>query len=435
MLAQVLKANPKDSDALLQRGEIAIGTKDYAVAEADLNQVLQLKPEAPEVHYLLAKLNQAKGATLSYRQELSETLRLNPNLLAVRVELARNLSSTAAGAHACLDLLDAAPPSQKDSLPIVVQRNWAFWTLGDMAAMRKGIDAGLSRERSTDLLIQFGLWKLRSGDPAGARPLVEEALRLDPTDLRAVEALSQTYLAEKNSAMALKKVKEYASQRPQVAAAQDFLGVMLMVNGDRQQARTAFEAARAADPSFIKANLALVQMDASENKFEDAHKRLETMLTMDSNNETARLWLGNIEETMGRHTAAIEHFRKVVQADPNNAQASNNLAYLLSEYANNPDEALKYAEKAVNVAPDKLIYCDTMGWTLYRKGLYASAITYLERAAADKTGDVVWKYHLAMAYAKAGDVDRGRVTLASALKINSNVPEAKAAREILGTNP
>jgi Flp pilus assembly protein TadD len=138
---------------------------------------------------------------------------------------------------------------------------------------------------------------------------------------------------------------------------------------------------------------------------------------------------------MGRHTAAIEHFRKVVQADPNNAQASNNLAYLLSEYANNPDEALKYAEKAVNVAPDKLIYCDTMGWTLYRKGLYASAITYLERAAADKTGDVVWKYHLAMAYAKAGDVDRGRVTLASALKINSNVPEAKAAREILGTNP
>ena len=435
MLAQVLKANPKDADALLQRGEIAIGAKDYAVAEADLNQVLQLKPEAPEVHYLLAKLNQAKGATLSYRQELSETLRLNQNLLAVRVELARNLSSTAAGAHACLDLLDAAPPSQKDSLPIVVQRNWAFWTLGDMAAMRKGIDVGLSRERSTDLLIQFGLWKLRSGDPAGARPLVEEALRLDPTDLRAVEALSQTYLAEKNSAMALKKVKEYASQRPQVAAAQDFLGVMLMVNGDRQQARTAFEAARAADPSFIKANLALVQMDASENKFEDAHKRLETMLTMDSNNETARLWLGNIEETMGRHTAAIEHFRKVVQADPNNAQASNNLAYLLSEYANNPDEALKYAEKAVNVAPDKLIYCDTMGWTLYRKGLYASAITYLERAAADKSGDVVWKYHLAMAYAKAGDVSRGRVTLASALKINSNVPEAKAAREILGTNP
>jgi tetratricopeptide (TPR) repeat protein len=435
VLAQVLKSNPKDSDALLQRAEIAIGAKDYGVAEADLNQVLQLRPESPEVHYLLAKLNQAKGATLTYRQELSETLRLNPNLLAVRVELARNLSSTPSGAHASLDLLDAAPPSQKDSLPIVIQRNWAFWTLGDMAAMRKGIDLGLSRERSTDLLIQFGLWKLRSGDPVGARPLVEEALRLDPSDLRAVEALSQTYLAEKNSTMALRKVKEYASQRPQAAAAQDFLGVMLMVNGDRQQARTAFEAAKAADPSYTKADLALVQMDAAENKFEDAHKRLEAILAVNGGNETARLWLGNIEETMGRHTAAIEHFRKVVQANPNNAQASNNLAYLLSEYANSPDEALKYAEKAVNVAPDKLIYYDTMGWTLYRKGLYTSAITYLERAAADKSGDVVWKYHLAMAYAKAGDLSRGRVALASALKINSNVPEAKAAREILGTNP
>jgi Tfp pilus assembly protein PilF len=55
----------------------------------------------------------------------------------------------------------------------------------------------------------------------------------------------------------------------------------------------------------------------------------------------------------------------------------------------------------------------------------------LERAVA-KQGDAVWKYHLAMAYAKAGDLDRGRSTLKAALKQNPNLPEAKAAQEIFG---
>jgi tetratricopeptide (TPR) repeat protein len=250
-----------------------------------------------------------------------------------------------------------------------------------------------------------------------------------------VQALTQTYLAEKNSAMALQKVREYASQRPKSAAAQDFLGVLLMASGDRKQARTAFEAAKAADSSFVVADMALVQVDASESKFDDARKRLEAVLAANGNNMTARLWLGNIEETLGHHAAAIEHFRKVVQSEPDNSQASNNLAYLLSEYGNSADEALKYAEKAVNIAPEKAIYADTLGWTLYRKGLYGPAIQYLERAAADKGGDVIWKYHLAMAYGKSGDVHRGRVILASALKIDPNVPEAKVAKEILGTNP
>lgn len=434
VLAQALKVNASDTEALLQRGEIAIGTKDYSQADADLNQALHLRPAEPEVHYLLAQLNQANGATLAYRQELGETLRLNPNLLVVRAELAHSLSSTPSGARAALDVLDTAPAPQKDSVMLLVQRNWALWTLKDMAALRKGVDAGLAVVRTPDLLIQSGLLKLATGDPAAARSVLEEALKLDPADLRAVQALSQTYLAEKNSAMALQKVKEYAKERSKSAAAQDFLGVMLVANGDLQQARTAFEAAKKVDPAYMKADLALVQVDAAESKFEDARKRLQVVLSVDGNNETAQLWMGNIEETLGDHTAAIEHFRKVVQADPENAQASNNLAYLLSEYGNNADEALKYAEKAVNLRPEKMIYSDTMGWTLYRKGLYRPAIPYLEKAAADKGGDIVWKYHLAMAYGKAGELTRGRSVLATALKINPNVPEAKQARDLLGAN-
>ena len=68
----------------------------------------------------------------------------------------------------------------------------------------------------------------------------------------------------------------------------------------------------------------------------------------------------------------------------------------------------------------------------YQKRQYPTAIRYLERASASNQS-AAWKYHLAMAYAKAGDLTRGRATLAAALKQNPRAPEAKAAQEVVGT--
>jgi Tfp pilus assembly protein PilF len=433
LLTDALHKNPKDLDALLQRGEIALAARDFKQAEADFNQVMRLQSDSPEVHYVLAKLYLARKEDLRYRQEMVEALKLNPRLQSVRVELAQNLVNGNQG-QAALDLLDAAPESQRSSPPLLVQRNWALWILGNKAEMRIGIDKGLAQQRSTDLLIQDGLWKLKAGDAKSARAALEEALKIDPADLRALRVLNQTYGPEKNNKVAIQKVKEYAALQPKSAPIQDFLGVMLLGSGDRAEARVAFTAAKTADPQFVKAELSLVQVDVLEGRLSDARKRLESVVSSNGNDLTARLWLGNIAEAGGDHKAAIEQFRKVVEANTRDAQASNNLAYLLIEHGQSPEEALKHAERAVELAPESPAYCDTLGWALYHKGLYSSAIPYLQRASANP-GNVVWKYHLAMAYAKAGDLASGRTTLEAALKLNPNPPEAKIAQqEVLGSS-
>jgi Flp pilus assembly protein TadD len=166
----------------------------------------------------------------------------------------------------------------------------------------------------------------------------------------------------------------------------------------------------------------------ADKNLEGAENRASGLLTRDGENIKVRLWLGIIQEMRGEHSAALEQFRKVVQADPSDAQAMNNLAYLLLEYGKEPAEALKYAQRAVELAPDKPLYADTLGWVLYQKGLYSLAVTYLERASS--APDAICKYHLAMAYAKTGD-RRGRTTLDAALKLNANLPEAKMAREVV----
>src|SRR5579862_849941 len=233
--------------------------------------------------------------------------------------------------------------------------------------------------------------------------------------------------------MGLQAIKEYAARHPKSAPVQDFLATMLMAKGDRAGARAALAAAKAADPHDVQADLSLAQVDAGENKWDDARNRLEALLNTNGKNSTARLWLGNIQELKGDNNAAMQQFQKVLEANPDNAQAANNLAYLLAEYAKQPDEALKYAQKAVELVPGRPAYCDTLGWIFYRKGLYTSAVKYLEQASADPA-NATWKYHLAMAYAKAGQLSRGRTTLDAALKLDPRLPEAKEARQVLGSN-
>ena len=431
VLEAALKKNPKDSDALLQKAELWLAAGKYTEAEADLNKVTSLNPDSAEARYIMAKLRLARGEELRYREDLFKAVELNPYFLTARLELAAALTAGKNSKRA-IEVLDAAPEAQRQQTAVLVQRNWALWTSGDLTEMRKGIDLGLSRERSTDLLLQDALWKLQKGNAPAARTVLEEALKLDPTNVRALRALNATYNAQKQGAVALQKVKEYAAQQPKSAPIQEFLGTLLMANGDLKQARVAFEAATAADPKSVRAVLSLVQADVAEEKLDDAQRRLGTVLNSGGGNSVARLWMGNLELEKRNPKAALEHFRQAVAEDPSNVQALNNLAYLLSEFSNQPSEALRYAQKASELAPDNPEYQDTLGWVLYRCGVYPSAVTQLERATS-KDGDAVWKYHLAMAYAKAGDLPRGRTTLQAALRQNPNLPEAQTARNMLKT--
>jgi putative PEP-CTERM system TPR-repeat lipoprotein len=429
LIADALGKNPKDVDALLQRVQTLLDRKEYGKAEADLNEVLRFQPNSYEAHYRLAKLQQARGAVRFYRQELSEALRLNPALESVRVELAKSLIADNAP-KAALDILDAAPSAQKGSLAILVQRNWALWVQGDKQQLRQGIDQGLARQKSVDLLIQDAAWKLREHNTEAARTAAEQALKADPANLSALTILTEAYKEEKKSQIAAQKVGEYAARQPNSAQVQDFYGNLLISERRLPEARAALLKAKSADPKFVTADLSLATVDTLEGKIDDGRKRLQAVISVDNGNTKVRMALGVLAELKGDKKDAIDQYRKVLEGSPEDARALNNLAYLLADYGNQPDEALKYAQKAVELSPNAPAFEDTLGWILYRKALYPQAIQYLERAASP-SGDVVIKYHLAMAYAREGKMARGRATLDEALKQNSNVPEAVLARQVV----
>jgi tetratricopeptide (TPR) repeat protein len=430
VLTAAVKKSGLDVVALMQRGRIYLNSGRYAEAQADMNQVLQFRKDSAEAHYMLAQIGQARANTPIQKRELEETLEIDPAFLAARIDLAAVLLARR-DPRAALALVNEAPKDQIEARATVLKRNWALLALGRKAEARKGIDSVLTSGKVPEALVQDAVIKLDQRDYDGARRSAEEALSKTPGDTRALVALVDSYTAQKQTVAAVQRMREYALNQPASASVQQFLGQILAAGGDSAGARKAFQAAKAARPALLEADFALADLDATEGKVDDARKRLLGVVSSHPDNKAAHLLLAEFEMTVGKNpAAAIEQYRKVVALDSNDAMSWNALAYLLAE-SKRPDEALRYAQKAKELAPDSPSVDDTLGWIYYQQGSYPLAVVHLEAATA-KGGSAVRKYHLAMAYLKAGKTESGRQTLDAALKMNPSLPEAQTARQAFG---
>jgi tetratricopeptide (TPR) repeat protein len=430
LLTRVLAANSRDTDALLQRSRWRMDSGRYAEAQTDLNQALHENPALPEAHYLQAGVYRARGARLLEQQELNETLRLDPSFLPARLGLA-GLMTAAHNFKSAMELLNEAPAAQKASLQIVAARNWALWAEGNVTELEKSVQDGLARQRTPDLLLQDALLKLGRRDFSAARASAEEALRQAPEDVRALEIVTRCYAA-KDSAAAIEALRRYASQRPQSAAVQRFLGFWLLSHGDGNGARSAFLAAQSANPDSSETKMALAELDMLDRDWPSARQHLSSVLAQNPDNSNAHYWLAQIEEKQADPQGAIAEYRRVIAADSTNVRALNNLAWLLADTAGHADEALRFAQRAKELSPDDATVDDTLGWTLYRNGLYTLAIEPLEAANSREStpGRIC---HLAMAYFKTGAVDRARLALRRAEKLAPESPELRQAQELLAS--
>jgi Flp pilus assembly protein TadD len=67
----------------------------------------------------------------------------------------------------------------------------------------------------------------------------------------------------------------------------------------------------------------------------------------------------------------------------------------------------------------------------YQKDLTTLAIPSFERAAKAQPENPIFRYHLGLAYAKAGEMIKARPILEAALKLDPSNPQAREAREAL----
>jgi len=168
------------------------------------------------------------------------------------------------------------------------------------------------------------------------------------------------------------------------------------------------------------------------NKDEDkAILEYQKILEKNPDQTAAHMMLGKIYSLKKKFDLSEQHYRAVLQINPDLTQAANNLAYLLAEHRNEYDEALKFALKARNQKPQDPFIKDTLGWIYFKKGLYDNAVKLLTESAEEIPDNATLHYHLGMALYKKGDKEEARQNLEKALKINDKFSEGKSARQIL----
>lgn len=421
VVAASLKRNPDDCEALLQQSALLLRRGQMEKATEDLKRVLHFKSDSGEAHFLLARVYGAAGQMLNARQELNEALRLDPTLLVARIALARNLMDSKAS-KAALELLNSAPEPQKNSVSVATERNWILLASGDTQTLRAELSRELQARRTVEFVLQDGWLRLAEGDSAGARADAEEVLRQHPDHVPALRILAESYAAQKENAKAEEVLKAAAAANPQSAQIQNLLGDWFQRTKNAAGARKAFEAAVAADPKSIEAALALAVLDIGENHTEAARRRLHDLLIIAPANVDALLMSGGVAMRAGGRQEAEKSYRAVLRIDESNVMALNNLAYLLVD--SNPDEALKLATQAATIAPDNATVQDTLGWVFYRKGMFRSAVQYLEMAVK-KEPTPRRQFHLGLTYLKCGDRDRGERTMELALRQDPNLLKAE----------
>ena len=102
----------------------------------------------------------------------------------------------------------------------------------------------------------------------------------------------------------------------------------------------------------------------------------------------------------------------------------------------NVDMALSLARTARRGMPDSPNAADTLGWILYQKGAYQSAVDLFQEALklgekSKAPDDATVHYHLGLAYEKTGKNDLARQHLERVLKINPNYSEAADVKKQL----
>ena len=91
--------------------------------------------------------------------------------------------------------------------------------------------------------------------------------------------------------------------------------------------------------------------------------------------------------------------KKLIEVKPDNAHAYNALGYTLADRTTRFEEAKRYLEQALKLAPNDAFILDSLGWLQYRMRDHAQAITTLRQALqvradpeiAAHLGEVLWE--------------------------------------------
>jgi tetratricopeptide (TPR) repeat protein len=292
------------------------------------------------------------------------------------------------------------------------------------------------------LLLKARAEKVRS--PAMAALTLKGLLEQNPQDVEVLIELADAYARSGRAQQAVDLLREKLPEfegpdrrRCELAQAE-----ALYVNGQKEEAKTLFDKLMQTEPNDPVPTMTLAQGLRRERRWTEMNELVQRWLTahprdagvatiiaralaatgdkqallmgedilrrtLERNPESvpALILLSMMMQDMGRNKESAELNRRILEIDPNNVIAMNNLAWVLCEGENPPDlyqEALTLTERGLRAAPDYVDLLDTRGYAFYRLNNFDKAmadfVRCIELYSPNSASVATPHYHLAQTY-------------------------------------
>ncbi len=432
---KVIEFEPANSGALLLRARVLLAEARNDEAVADLRAVLRGEPNQREALDLLAT-----GLIAVRQQGLAiEALRhlatLEPENATVQLRLIQLLAQTGErqGAMAALEELLQRQP---DNLIALATKADLLIADGEFVEA-EGLAGGIAQ--SDNKARQIVGWQLLGRIYLGQTRYQEavEAFKMTlaeaPGRTAALDGLVDAWLLLDEPELLLAYLDEYSSRMEDLPLGPFRQGQVLAGLGRKQEAETAFREAMSRGTSDSRAYAALARLKIGEGEIDQALSVLEDGLAALPEDGRLRFMQASLLHTRGRYEEAAAVYREMLERNPNQDVAANNLAALIADaYPEDQErltEALALAERFQ--ASGNPYYLDTLGWVLFRTGDVNQAAIFLERADQLAPDSPTVLYHLAHVRLAQGQADAAKELLGRVLEGERAFPERDRAQELL----
>ena len=187
---------------------------------------------------------------------------------------------------------------------------------------------------------------------------------------------------------------------------EDGIYLQVRILMDRQQGTHAIELLNKTlqDEEFGSPGLysLLASLYMEQKQIEKGYELLDAALIRYPDNATLYFEYGLLREQDGSQQQAIALMEKVLEIDPDHAEALNFLGYTWADNNINLDKALEYVLKAIRLKPGNGYIQDSLGWVYFRMGKFDRATKEILKALELEPNDPNIYEHLGDIYLEQG---------------------------------
>ena len=431
LIAEVLKENPRDSQALLLRGKMSLVNGDAKDAIVDFRSLLKEQPDSVEFLGLLAKAHLTNKEPELAGEIFNNAVAKFPDNPNVRMARADFLAATQDydGALKEIDAVVAADPQNLRALQAkaeteVARKNWSA-AEGAMAKFKAA-----APEQPIGYY-RLGLIYQAQKKYEQALTEFETALSKAPGTTEPLAAIVNVLVVQGKADKAVARIGQVIQATPDNLAAHLLLGAAYASQKKYADADGAFRKAIQLNPRASAAYMDLANLSLTRGDAKTAIQSLRQGLAAVPGDVGMSMLLAEAYQRSGDNDKAVAEYETVLKNNPGIDAASNNLASLLAEKGGkaNLDKALGLAKRFESSSTPAFV--DTLGWIYFMSGQNDLALPLLQKAADKEPQTAIFQYHLGMALYKKGDMKAAKTALQKAVDSKSSFPGIEEAKGVL----